>query len=125
MVHINDDVPDLARIGALPKHAVIGRLGDEVRLEDAVSALGEAGIGDDHVHVLRGSDGVAFIGSQGNVITRLLESEERARYVTELENGRTLVGIFAVRDADQQAVVDAATAAGIEVLRSFGTYTYA
>jgi hypothetical protein len=54
----------------------------------------------------------------------MYESEERQRYIDQLEGGATLVGMFAVSDSDQEQMVAAAKSAGLTVLRSFGSWTY-
>lgn len=124
MVHRNDDVPDHARIGALPKHAVVGKVDADVALDQVLAALRRHDIGDDRVHVLEGSGGVAFIEGQGSAVAKAMESEERQRYVDELEGGAVLVGLFGVSDSDQDSTIAAAKEAGLTVLRSFGRWTY-
>jgi hypothetical protein len=121
--YINDDTPPGVKFYATPRNAVIGTLRSDASVQDVADALTVAGIAADTVHFIEGPGGVAFLEQLGNRFTRAL-SEGLTEARESLESGATMVGVFEVADPDAEAIRRTLSAAGVEALHYFGSWTY-
>ncbi len=123
MPTFNADLPEPVVDTAVPTEAVVGFLDSDVALEDFVAAMAAEGIDGDRIHVLAGQGGIEVLENMGSRLGRFF-GPDRAKPLTLLRSGSTLVAVFEVDDSEQELVAKAVSASGATVRHHFGRWTY-
>jgi len=123
MIYLNQDSPPGVRMKADPTSAAIGALKPGSSIEDVQATLIEGGVPADRIHFLSGEDGIAFLDDLGSWFTRLV-SVTWHDAKEALASGKVLVGVFGVDKIDASRIRLVLGNAGVDRIRSFGTWTW-
>jgi hypothetical protein len=105
-----------------PEHAAIGQLRTGAKMEDVAAYLVEHGDPGDRIDFLGGEGGVSFLQHVGNWFSPVL-TEGLTETQDALADGKDIVGVFDVDEADASSIPRVLADARVEHVRYFGKWT--